>query len=57
MTRREHTPGPPRVTYAMRLGDNERRLIEAASALRDEALSAYIRRVALESARQDLADQ
>ena len=39
----------------MRLGDNERRVIEAAAAQRGEALSAYIRRVALEKARLELA--
>ena len=55
MARREHTPGLPRPTYAMRLGDDERRVVEAAAAQRGEALSAYIRRVALEGARRELA--
>lgn len=55
MARRDETPAPPRPTYAMRLGDDERLKIEAAAAQKGEALSAYIRRAALEAARQDLA--
>lgn len=55
MARRDETPGTPRPTYAMRLGDDERRVIEAAAAQRREPLSAYIRRVALERARRELA--
>lgn len=55
MARRDHAPGTPRPTYAMRLGHNERRVVEAAAAQRDEPLSAYIRRVALEAARRELA--
>lgn len=56
MARRDQSPGPPRTTFALRIGDNERRIIEAAAAQQGEALSAYIRRVSLESARRDLAD-
>lgn len=54
MPRREESPGRPRVTYAMRLGDDERKVLEAAAAAQHEPLSAYIRRVALEAARHDL---
>jgi uncharacterized protein (DUF1778 family) len=39
----------------MRLGDDERLTLQAAAARRDEALSAYIRRVALQAARKELA--
>jgi uncharacterized protein (DUF1778 family) len=39
----------------MRLGDDERLELEAAAAQRGEPLSQYIRRVALERARCDLA--
>jgi uncharacterized protein (DUF1778 family) len=50
--------GPPRpqrrATYAMRLRESERRLIETAAIQRGEVLSAYIRTVALEAARRDL---
>lgn len=56
MARRNETPGKPRSTYAMRLGDDERRLVEAAAAQGREPLSAYIRRAALERAQRDLAD-
>jgi len=55
MARRDHSPGRPRPTYAMRLGDDERRVVEAAAAQRGEPLSAYIRRAALERARRELA--
>jgi uncharacterized protein (DUF1778 family) len=44
-----------RPTYAMRLGDVERRVIEAAAAQKGEPMSAYIRRVALQAARKELA--
>lgn len=54
MARRNETPDPPRPTFAMRLGDDERRVIAAAAAQRTEAVSAYIRRVALKAARKDL---
>jgi hypothetical protein len=47
------TQGRP--TYAMRLGMVERRIIAAAAAQRGEAMSAYIRRVAVVAARQELA--
>jgi uncharacterized protein (DUF1778 family) len=56
MARREETPAPPRPTYAMRLGEDERLRIAAAAARRGEALSAFIRRVALEAARKELAE-
>lgn len=55
MARRHESPGAPRPTYAMRLGDDERLELEAAAAQRGEPLSQYIRRVALERARCDLA--
>lgn len=55
MARRIETQGSPRPTYAMRLGDDERKVIEAAAAQRGEPLSAYIRRVALARARRELA--
>lgn len=54
MARREEIPGTPRPTYAMRLGDDERIRIQAAASREGEALSAYIRRAALEAARRDL---
>lgn len=55
MARRDDTTGPPRAPYAMRLGDDERRLLEAAAAQRRVALAAYIRRAAMDAARRDLA--
>jgi uncharacterized protein (DUF1778 family) len=54
MQTRHATRGRP--TYAMRLGDVERRVIEAAAAQKGEPMSAYIRRVAMTAARRDLAD-
>lgn len=45
-----------RPTYAMRLGEVERRVIEAAAAQKGEPLSTYIRRVALRAARVELAE-
>jgi uncharacterized protein (DUF1778 family) len=39
----------------MRIGQDERRIVEAAAAHRGEPLSTYIRRVALEAARRELA--
>lgn len=56
MARRDEKPGTPRPTYAMRLGEDERRVISAAAAQKGEALSAYIRRVALETARRELTE-
>lgn len=56
MARRDQKPGRPRPTFAMRLGDDERRVIEAAAAQSDLPLSAYIREVALASARRELAE-
>lgn len=44
-----------RPVYTMRLGTAERRIIEAAAAQQGEPLSAYIRQVALECARRELA--
>lgn len=55
MARREETQAPARPTYAMRLGDDERMRIQAAAAQYGEPPSTYIRRVALEAARRDLA--
>jgi uncharacterized protein (DUF1778 family) len=57
VARREHSSAPARGVYAMRLGADERRLIEAAAAAREQPLSVYIRRVAIESARRDLAER
>jgi len=54
MARREESPEAARPVYTMRLGDDERLMLAAAAARRNEALSAYIRRVALQAARQDL---
>jgi uncharacterized protein (DUF1778 family) len=48
------TQGRP--TYAIRLGEVERRVIEAAAAQKGEPMSAYVRRVALAAARRDLAE-
>jgi uncharacterized protein (DUF1778 family) len=56
MGRREETPDPPRTTQAFRLGDDERRLVQAAAAVRRESMSGFIRRVALAAARRELAD-
>jgi uncharacterized protein (DUF1778 family) len=44
-----------RPVYTMRLATSERRLIELAAAQKSEPLAAYIRRVALLAARQELA--
>jgi uncharacterized protein (DUF1778 family) len=43
-----------RPVYTIRLGTPERRIIAAAAAQRGEALSAYLRRTALEAARKEL---
>jgi uncharacterized protein (DUF1778 family) len=51
-----HSPGQARPPYTMRIGDDERRIVAAAAALRGEALAAYIRRVALLAARRDLTE-
>jgi AraC-like DNA-binding protein len=48
------TQGRP--TYAMRLGKVERQVISAAAAQTGEAMSAYIRRVAMLAARRELAN-
>ena len=55
MARLDHSPGEPRVTYAMRLGADERQLIEAAASRRGVPTSQYIRTVALAAARRDMA--
>lgn len=55
MARRQETAGAPRPTYAMRLGDDERQVIEAAAAVRGVAMSQYVRTVALTAARRELA--
>jgi len=44
-----------RPRYTMRLGRHERQVIEAAAAQRELPTSTYIRRVALERARRELA--
>jgi uncharacterized protein (DUF1778 family) len=54
MARREESPEPARSVFTMRLGDDERLKLAAAAARRAEALSAYVRRVALQAARRDL---
>lgn len=54
MARRQETTGSPRPTFALRLGEDERRILEAAAHQRGEPLSAYIRRSALEKARSEI---
>ena len=46
-----------RPVYTMRLGTPERRILEAAAAQHDEALSSYIRRVMLQTARREIAEE
>lgn len=48
-------PSRERKPYSMRLGAAERRLLEAAAAMRQEYLGEYIRRSAVEAARRELA--
>lgn len=51
------TPAPPsreRAVYTLRLGNAERRLLEAAAAQKREYLAEYVRRTALDAARRDL---
>ncbi len=55
MARLDHSPGEPRITYAMRLGADERRLIDEAASRRGVPTSQYIRTVALAAARRDMA--
>lgn len=55
MARREESPGEARPSYTMRLGVDERLEIAVAARRNREAVSAYIRRVALEAARRELA--
>ena len=57
MPRRDESLAPARPTYAMRLGEDERRIIAAAAGLCGLAVSAYVRRAALNSARRELAGQ
>lgn len=54
MARRTDAPGEPRGVYALRLGADERALMEAAAKARGVALAAYIRRATLAAARHDL---
>lgn len=54
MGRRDEVPGPPREVYALRLGDDERKRLEAAAAGRGVPLAAFIRRTALVAAEQEL---
>lgn len=56
MARHDKTPGQPRKTFAMRLGDDERRVIEAAAASKGVPVSQYIRRSALGAARRELTE-
>lgn len=55
MPRYEMTPGERRQNYALRLGSDEREQLEEAAAKRGEVLSVWLRRVALERARKELA--
>lgn len=57
MARRETRPGKPRPTWAMRLGDDERRVLEAAAASRGVPTSQYVREQALRAARRELAGE
>lgn len=55
MARREHLPGEPRSTSAIRLGTDERGDLKRAAELRGITVSEYIRSAALEAARRELA--
>ncbi len=55
MARRTDAPGAPRGVYALRLGADERALMEAAAAACGVPLAAYIRQVTLAAARRELA--
>lgn len=50
-------PSRERPVYTMRLALAERRVLEAAAAARNEYLAEYIRRVALDAARRELAGE
>lgn len=52
---KERTIGGARPTYALRLGVDERAIVEKAAERRGWPLSVYLRRAALERARRDLA--
>lgn len=43
-----------RSVYGLRMSASERHILEAAAAKRNELLSEYLRRVAMEAARRDL---
>jgi len=50
-----NTPSKARDTFALRLGEFERRLLELAAERRKKPLSTYIRDQALRAAREELA--
>ena len=47
-------PSKERSVYTLRLADAERRLLEAAAAMRQEYLAEFIRRTALQAARLEI---
>lgn len=55
MARHDDTSAPARPTYAIRLGHDERRILAAAAGVAGLPVSAYVRRVAIAAARQQLA--
>lgn len=54
MGRREITNREPRPVWTLRLGSDERRLLEAAAGQRGVPLSTYVRGAALRAARAEL---
>ena len=50
----EPTGEGQRPVFTIRLGQSERRLIELAATARQESLAAFIRRVAIAQARQEI---
>lgn len=57
MARRENISGEPRHPYSLRLGDDERRVLEAAASSRGLPLGTYVRRAALGRARSELVSE
>lgn len=55
MARRTDAPGEPRDTYSMRLGDDERAVMEAAARKNKIPLAAFIRQSTMAAARRELA--
>ena len=53
--RREETPGKPRPTFALRLGEDEKLYIAAAAAARGVPTSSFVRSAALAVARLELS--